>query len=104
MDGNLTQIEGYAYYTDSSRPGELTVHFDPSPFDAPYWVLALGDEDPVRAVLCCAVLGCSLPCHVVYRWWWDAPAGSRSTGFSASMSTTYVLYGRRWPGVVETRT
>lgn len=56
MDGNLTQIEGYAYYTDPSRPGELTVHFDRSPFDAPYWVLALGDEDAVRAVPCSVML------------------------------------------------
>jgi len=42
-------IDGYAYYEDeksqSEEPGQLLVHFDSddaAPFDAPYWVLALG--------------------------------------------------------------
>ena len=33
------------YIPDTTKPGQLKVHFDSSdafPFDAPYWVLALG--------------------------------------------------------------
>lgn len=38
-------IDGYAYNTDQEQPGQLKVHFDSNkaaPFDASYWVLALG--------------------------------------------------------------
>lgn len=40
-------MSGYAYYKNESEPGKLTVHLDGVPVDAPYWVLALGDEDEV---------------------------------------------------------
>jgi lipocalin len=39
-------IGGYAYYTDPSEPGQLTVVLDGVPAPAPYWVAALG---PVNA-------------------------------------------------------
>ena len=42
-------INGYAYSTDPKEPGQLKVHFDSdkaAPFDAAYWILALG---PVNA-------------------------------------------------------
>lgn len=38
-------IDGYAYIPEESEPGKLKVHFDSdeaAPFDASYWVLALG--------------------------------------------------------------
>ena len=38
-------IDGYAYIVNSNEPGKLKVHFDSdkaAPFDASYWVLALG--------------------------------------------------------------
>ena len=38
-------IDGYAYIPDTKEPGKLKVHFDSdqaAPFDASYWVLALG--------------------------------------------------------------
>jgi lipocalin len=43
----IEQIEGYAYYGESNInpklfPGELTVHLDGVPHDAPYWVFDLG--------------------------------------------------------------
>lgn len=47
-DGKAYDIDGYAYVEDPSKPGELKVHFNPTPgqsvapFDAPYWVLELG--------------------------------------------------------------
>jgi len=40
----LEQIGGYAYYKNMSEPGKLTVHLDGTPVDAPYWVVALGEE------------------------------------------------------------
>ena len=40
----LEQIAGYAYYKNVSEPGKLTVHLDGTPADAPYWVVALGEE------------------------------------------------------------
>ena len=44
----LQQIEGYAYYGEHSNPklfpGELMVHLDGVPHDAPYWVYNLGPE------------------------------------------------------------
>lgn len=44
-NGEPTTIDGYAYVPDASKPGQLKVHFDTgAPFDAPYWVLALGPE------------------------------------------------------------
>ena len=39
----LEQIGGYAYYTNSSEPGKLTVHLDGTPVDAPYWIVKLGE-------------------------------------------------------------
>jgi lysozyme C len=42
-NGKLEQISGYAYYTNSSEPGKLTVHLDGVPTDSPYWVLKLGE-------------------------------------------------------------
>ena len=46
--GSAFDIDGYAYVEDPTKPGELKVHFNPTPgqnvapFDAPYWVLELG--------------------------------------------------------------
>ena len=39
----LDQISGYAYYTNTSEPGQLTVHLDDVPIDSPYWVVKLGE-------------------------------------------------------------
>jgi lipocalin len=45
----IQQIEGYAYYSYNSDPkmypGELTVHLNGVPHDAPYWVYNLGPEN-----------------------------------------------------------
>jgi lipocalin len=45
----IEQIEGYAYYGYNSDPklypGELMVHLDGVPHDAPYWVFDLGPEN-----------------------------------------------------------
>jgi apolipoprotein D and lipocalin family protein len=46
---HLEQIYGYAYYSSSNPnpklfPGQLTVHLDGVPRDAPYWVYNLGPE------------------------------------------------------------
>ena len=46
--GSVYTIDGYAYYKDATKPGELSVHFDSAdaaPFDAPYWVLELGPKN-----------------------------------------------------------
>ena len=43
MKGELEQISGYAYYTNSSEPGKLTVHLDGTPVDGPYWIVKLGE-------------------------------------------------------------
>lgn len=44
----IQQIEGYAYYGKNNNPtlypGELTVHLNDVPRDAPYWVYNLGPE------------------------------------------------------------
>lgn len=44
----IEQIEGYAYYGQTTdpklHPGELTVHLNGVPYDAPYWVYNLGPE------------------------------------------------------------
>ena len=40
----LEQISGYAYYTNSSEPGKLSVHLDGTPVDAPYWIVKLGES------------------------------------------------------------
>jgi len=42
--GETYVIDGYAYNTDPSQPGQLKVHFNSggAPFDAAYWVLSLG--------------------------------------------------------------
>lgn len=39
----LEQISGYAYYTNTSEPGKLTVHLDGVPADSPYWIVKLGE-------------------------------------------------------------
>ena len=43
-NNELEQISGYAYYTNSSEPGKLTVHLDGTPVDAPYWIVKLGES------------------------------------------------------------
>ena len=43
-DYELEQISGYAYYTNMSEPGKLSVHLDGVPVDSPYWVVKLGEE------------------------------------------------------------
>ena len=45
----IVQIEGYAYYSNKNKnpslfPGQLTVHLDGVPQDAPYWVYDLGPK------------------------------------------------------------
>lgn len=42
-NGDLEQISGYAYYTNMSEPGKLTVRLDGVPVDSPYWVVNLGE-------------------------------------------------------------
>jgi len=39
----LEQISGYAYYTNTSEPGKLTVHLDGVSVDSPYWIAKLGE-------------------------------------------------------------
>lgn len=39
----MEQINGYAYYKNISEPGQLTVHLDGVPQDAPYWIVKLGE-------------------------------------------------------------
>ena len=43
-NNELEQISGYAYYTNTSEPGKLSVHLDGVPVDSPYWVVKLGEE------------------------------------------------------------
>ena len=43
LKNELEQIAGYAYYKNASEPGQLTVHLDGTPTDAPYWIVALGE-------------------------------------------------------------
>jgi lipocalin len=40
---DLEQISGYAYYKNVSEPGQLTVHLNGTPVDAPYWIVKLGE-------------------------------------------------------------
>lgn len=42
-NSELEQIGGYAYYKNIKEPGQLTVHLDGVPHDAPYWVVKLGE-------------------------------------------------------------
>lgn len=35
--GNVTDIYGYAYIPDATKPGEFMVHLDGVPHDAAYW-------------------------------------------------------------------
>lgn len=42
-NNELEQISGYAYYTNTSEPGKLSVHLDGVPVDSPYWVVKLGE-------------------------------------------------------------
>jgi lysozyme C len=39
----IEKINGYAYYKNTSEPGQLTVHLDGVPVDSPYWVVKLGE-------------------------------------------------------------
>lgn len=39
----IEKINGYAYYKNTSEPGQLTVHLDGVPTDSPYWVVKLGE-------------------------------------------------------------
>jgi lipocalin len=41
-NGELSIIDGYAYYKDGNSGGELTVKLDGVDFDAPYWIIELG--------------------------------------------------------------
>jgi lipocalin len=43
LENELEQISGYAYYKNVSEPGQLTVHLDGTPVDAPYWIVLLGE-------------------------------------------------------------
>lgn len=45
----MVKAKGYVEATDLSKPGRLTLHLDgvPDIFGAPYWIVALGDEDGV---------------------------------------------------------
>ena len=43
-NNELEQISGYAYYTNTSEPGKLSVHLDGVPVDSPYCVVKLGEE------------------------------------------------------------
>lgn len=52
VDGELIAMDGYAYLTDETKPGELMVHLEGVPVDAPYWVVALGDQKGVRESFC----------------------------------------------------
>ena len=36
-------INGYGYYKNISKPGQLTVHLDGVPVDSPYWIVKLGE-------------------------------------------------------------
>jgi len=42
-DDILEQISGYAYYTNTSEPGKLTVHLEGVPVDSSYWIVKLGE-------------------------------------------------------------
>lgn len=42
-NNQLEQISGYAYYTNTSEPGKLTVHLEGVPVDSPYWIIKLGE-------------------------------------------------------------
>ena len=49
VNGTTETIDGYAYVPDASAPGKLKLHFTTDgapPFDAAYWILALG---PINA-------------------------------------------------------
>ena len=39
----IEQINGYAYYKNTSEPGKLTVHLESVPVDSPYWIIKLGE-------------------------------------------------------------
>ena len=42
--GVVSVIEGYAYSVNAEEPGQLLLHLDGVPAEAPYWVYALGPE------------------------------------------------------------
>lgn len=42
-NNEVEQINGYAYYKNTSEPGKLTVHLDGVPVDSPYWIVSLGE-------------------------------------------------------------
>lgn len=51
MDGDIVQIEGEVSSADDAEPGQLMVSLDGVPVAAPYWVVAVGDEDGVSLVV-----------------------------------------------------
>lgn len=54
VDGEVTKIKGTATAKNLMKPGQLTLHLDGTPesFGAPYWIVALGNENGVsRATL-----------------------------------------------------
>jgi lipocalin len=40
--GEVSQIDGYAYQPDATKPGELKLHIDSVPVDGPYYIYSLG--------------------------------------------------------------
>lgn len=44
-DGSPNVITGFAYVTDASQPGKLSLKFDNIPYVGSYWVLSLGPEE-----------------------------------------------------------
>lgn len=43
--GDLESIDGYAYIENESEPGKLMVHLNGTSFDAPYWIIELGNVE-----------------------------------------------------------
>lgn len=44
INGNISDVYGWADNTNTSEPGQLTVHLQTAPFPAPYWVYELGPD------------------------------------------------------------
>jgi lipocalin len=42
-NNEIEKINGYAYYKNNSEQGQLTVHLEGVPVDAPYWIVKLGE-------------------------------------------------------------
>ena len=43
INNEFEKITGYGYYKNISDPGKLTINLEGVPFDAPYWVIKLGE-------------------------------------------------------------